>query len=239
MDQYNNQLNQIYKILIKKDEDDRKSRKLQKSRSDIEAIKYRMDFDEYYKKYSDEIVNSILHEVGTFPNPISERSDTYYKVGMQNIYERLDPILIIPHAIIKVIDFKTQSGGKSTDIGKVCNLYALCDLLALGEALKFDIHLECARALQHLIQFFNTNNISDVFFSKRGFETCAFLYWLIYDNDKKILDLNMLIQLSDATKGSFTDFRSYMVGFWLLKNTNPFKTIEYSSIIQSIHKWSS
>jgi hypothetical protein len=234
MSEYDEKVLLGLKKLIRKDEEDRKSKKLKKSRSDFEAIEYRNYFDSGYKKIIDEYVKSILHDYGTFPNPNSSDSLYVDKIQMLDLHEYLSRVLYLPHVVTKVIDHKTHNGGKYIDIGKICNLYTLT-VSSPGRFGTNTIKNEFARAFSKLFKWLNDNNILEAFFSKRGIETSLFLYWLIYDNDKKIINLNILVELSEAAKGSFSDFKIYVVGLWLLRRINPSKPIDYISFIKSIH----
>lgn len=234
MNEYDKNINLVCQTLIKKDEDDRKSKKLQKFRSELEAIEYRDYFDNSYRKISEEFVNSALHDYGAFPSPNSKNSLYLQNIEMNKIHESLSRDLFLPQAISKVIDYKTHNGGKNTDIGKICNLYSIIG--SLGQGLGLDkTKIEFAKAGINLIKWLTDNSIMEVFYNNRGFETQLFIYWLIYDNDNKKLDLNMLIEFSEASKGSFNDFKMYLVALWMLKRIDPFKTIDYRSLIKNTH----
>ena len=66
MSQYDKVLNEIIKLFIEDDEKDRKSKRLNKIRSDLEAMQYRMQFDEFYTNATNSMSNTIKSDFARF-----------------------------------------------------------------------------------------------------------------------------------------------------------------------------
>jgi hypothetical protein len=236
MDKYDETLNMIFKEFKEKDEKDRQSRNLRKIRTDMEAIEYRNYFDNFYTDVTNNLINSIKSSFGKLPD--SPLASTFIDVIDKTMYlEFLDTHLVLPHALIKLLDYQTNSRGRNSDIAKTCNLFALPWVMsALGNAAADKTKREFIKAYSSLINGLKNLNIYEAPFSQSGIETGNFLYWLIYDGNNNELNLNILIDLAEATKGSFSDFKTFIVAYWLIRRIRPNNSVKlfYSNILPII-----
>ena len=120
----------------------------------------------------------------------------------------------------------------------MCNLLAIS---AIPQGLEKGVTIdetkaEFARAYLNLIAGLKSRNIATAPFSDDGQITSDFLYWLIYDNSCGELNLNILVELAEATKGSFGDFRSFMVAYWRIRSVSPDTSVKffYNEILPNI-----
>jgi hypothetical protein len=69
-----------------------------------------------------------------------------------------------------------------------------------------------------------------------GIQSGLFLYWLIYDRKLRTLNLKLLLDLAEATRGSFGDFKTYIVAYWVLKKLNTADSVAmfYGTLLPSI-----
>jgi hypothetical protein len=233
MSRYDDLVIEVTNKLIKKDEDARKARGINKTRSEVETIKYRTDFDRLYNEFVDKVFTP-FHINNTFPLPLG--SDTFEKFDLLGMHPFLDDMLMLPDAISKVINYKTANGGRNTDLAKVLNLYALT--MAVFEGLKKNPSFETqlALAFKDFINRTTQDSIMGAFFSERGMQVRIFIYWLIFDREKRELDLNLLLALADAAKGSFQSFKTALVPIWGLKQLNA-ETTKIYEIIEAVKNW--
>jgi hypothetical protein len=231
MDTYNELLNRLIEIYTEQDEKDRISRKLNKTRSEIESIEYRNYFDNFYQDVATDITNSITSSISKLPNSpldlLFSRLHSVYsnEIDMTKYHAFLDDHLVMPHAFSKLLDLQTNLGGKSTDMAKLCNILAIANIGGFGVKITNDEQF--IKSLQHMITGLKNLNIYDAFFSEGGTEAGFFIYWLIYDKNKGELNLKILIDLAEATKGSFSDFKTYIVAYWLTRKGNSSTSIKY------------
>jgi hypothetical protein len=212
MDEYNKLLNTIVDGLRKKDEQDRKSKKLSSVRSDIESILYRNHFDTFYTEITDTIIK---------PYGILELSAPFVfgEMDINSYHKFLNDHLVLPHAIAKYLDYQTNSRGINTDIAKICNLLAL--LKRASE--KPDIGKPKIVTLFNGLKEFSFGSA----FSQNGMETGFFLYWLLYDDNCRNLNWNILIDLAEATKGSFGDFKNFIFAYWTIRAGSPKESVKF------------
>lgn len=235
MSQYDDEFNQLYSILLKKDEEDRKTKNFSKYRSEMEALEYRIYFNDSYKQIAEAFINSVISDYGTFPSPNEFDNAFIHNIQTGNMHNFLSSHLVLPHATTKILDYKMHNGGLNTDFGKVCNLLTITAIFT-WELRSDKTKSEYAKVYNSFLVWLYQNKILDTFMSPRGVETSCFLYWLIYNNDKKTLNLDIMVDLSEATKGSFTYFTNYMFALWTLRRINPNKTLDYSAIMEGIRK---
>jgi hypothetical protein len=124
MEQYEQILAHVVDKLRAEDQRARKSKRLSKERSDIEAMGTRKELDSFYDKVAMDIVGSLKSEVVNLPGLASA---SLYAEGVHDtrMHEFLDEHLLNPHAIAYFIDYLTGSRGNNLDLAKACNLFAL------------------------------------------------------------------------------------------------------------------
>jgi len=235
MDKYNKNLNMIINQFRENDEKDRKSRGLSKTRSDIEAIEYRNNFDTFYTSITNELINSYKSDFGKLMDHPSA-SIFINDIDMTRYHDFLDDHLVLPHAIAKLLDYQTNSMKNNFDIGKICNLFALARI-GMNKKLPIDESKErFLRAYQSLVNGFIKLNVVEGLYGNIGIITGTFLYWLIYDCSSNELNLNILVDLAEATKGSFYDFKCFIAGYWEMRRINPVTSVKffYSDMLPNI-----
>lgn len=234
MDKYNETLNMIVHQFREKDEKDRKSRGLSKTRSDIESIEYRNNFDAFYTSATNDLINSIKSDFGKLPDSLL--ASDFIDMDMTRYHDFLDVHLVLPHALAKLLDYQTNLRGNNADIAKICNLFALTAVTVAAKASSIDMtKIKFVRAYQALLKGLENLNIHKAPFSNIGLITSQFLYWFIYDGNSNEPNLNILVDLAEATKGSFGDFKSSIVAYWLIR-INPNTSVKFfnSSILPNI-----
>lgn len=235
MNKYDQVLNTIVDVYRKDDEKDRKSKGLSKVRSDFEAIQYRRHFDECYHKATNDLALVIKSGVGELSD--SPIASSFAHIDRINQHDFLNDLFVLPHALTKLLDYQTNSGGKIDDIAKICNLFALTATVhTFDYAGSENTKLEFARAYFKLIASLKSLNIATAPFSDGGMKTTNFLYWLIYDNSSCQLNLDILIHLANATKGSIVAFKIYLSAYWLAKSSDPYTSVKffYSEILPNV-----
>jgi hypothetical protein len=230
MDNYNEVLYIAINQYRREDEKDRKSKKLSKTRSDIEAIELRKYFDTFYVNITNQLTNSLRSNFGRLPD--SPLASTFInEIDWSRYHDFLDLHLVLLHALVKLLDYQTNSRGNNTDIAKICNLFAFTAYPhVMGDSKKFTIDqtkIEFVRAYQALFKGLKYLNILEAPLSKIGVKTSRFLYWFIYDCNIGDLNLNILIDLAEATNGSFDDFKSFMVAYWDIRKTSSNTSVEF------------
>lgn len=237
MSQYDEALNEIIKLFREDDEKDRKSKGLNKIRSDFEALQYRRQFDDFYANVTNSLSIAIKSDLGRLLD--SPRASIFAN-DIERHHDFLDDYLVLPHALAKLLDYQTNSRGRNTDISKMCNLLALT---CIPSGLEKDVTIDetkaaYRRAYLDLIRGLQRLNIATAPFSDDGQITSGFLYWLIYDNSCGELNLNILVELAEATKGSFGDFKSFMVAYWKIRSVSPDTSVQffYNEILPNIDK---
>lgn len=235
MSQYDKILNEIIKLFREDDEKDRKSKGLNKIRSDLEAMQYRRQFDDFYANVTNSMSIAIK---SNFARLLDSPIASIFVNDIERHHDFLNDYLVLPHALAKLLDYQTNSRGRNTDIAKICNLLALSGIpRGLEKGVTIDeTKAEFARAYLNLITGLKSLNIVNAPFSKDGMTASDFLYWLIYDNSCGELNLNILVELAEATKGSFGDFKSFMVAYWRIRSVSPDTSVKffYNEILPNI-----
>jgi hypothetical protein len=235
MSQYDKVLNEIIRLFREDDEKDRKSKGLNKIRSDLEGMQYRRQFDDFYSSVINSMGIAIRADFGRLlDSPIA----SIFVNDVERQHDFLNDYLVLPHALAKLLDYQTNSRGRNADVGKICNLLALTGIpRGLEKGVTIDeTKAEFAKAYLILMTGLKSLNIVNAPFSKDGITTSDFLYWLIYDKSCGELNLNMLIELAEATEGSFGDFKSFIVAYWKIRSVSPDTSVSffYSEILPNI-----
>lgn len=237
MSQNDKVLNEIIRRFREDDEKDRKSKGLSKVRSDFEALQYRRQFDDFYSDVTNALSAAIKTNFGRLLDT-SLASIFINDIHLTKYHAYLDDYLVLPYALAKLLDYQTNSRGKITDIAKICNLFALANMLgSLKQGTTMDeTKYEFVRAFQSLVVGLKNLNIQNAPFSEGGTQIGNFLYWIIYDSSSGELNLNILIDLAEATKGSFGDFKTFLTAYWRIRKASPDTSVKffYNEILPNI-----
>lgn len=208
MKNYAKTVNKLFKYAKRKDRKRRKKVGLSKTWNDFESLEYRKKFDEFYVNITNELMNALAKEVGQLPESIN---DSHYSKEIQKYmyHENLEEVLLVPHAMAKLIDYRTSLGGTYLDIAKLCNLSAYIypiDTLSFPTP-KYDM------AIASLLIGLKELHLLPLY-SKQGMLSALFFYWLIYDTKSKMLNNKILVDIAEKEKGSFINFKSHLFGYW-------------------------
>ena len=98
MGNFDRRLKSMLTALIKNDEKSRRQAGLKKKRSDLEAMKFRAQFDELYDRSSNELSEYMKVEVEIIPQP--ETSQVYKQIHLTRYHEYLEEQLALPHGFL-------------------------------------------------------------------------------------------------------------------------------------------
>jgi hypothetical protein len=214
MTDYDDLFEAEFRLLIEKDEKERKSKRLNKRRTDFEAIEYRKSFDNFYVGAVNDSINFVKTNLGKIQD--SPRASSYSEIDFLRYHDFLQTGIVVPHALAALIVYKTNSRGEFTDIAKICNLMAIFNALLLNPSQEPPMVLELGKMIGRLTSGLESLNIHEPFFSNPGIWLGGLLYWLIYDGE--FLNLDMLIDVARGIKGCVYDYRTRIVGYWAAKS---------------------
>lgn len=226
MSDYDKKLRSMVNVLKKGDIKNRKKAGLKKKRTDTESITFRKRIDDFYDSTTKKLNSAIDEEINRLPE--KETSNIYSnEIHSSRYHEYLEEVLILPHATAKFIDYATNSRGTYLDIAKLCNLFALAQPVSTDSESTPKYTNAFGRYILGLKELGIISPVSEV-----GLRSGDFLYWLIYDENTFSLNLQLLIDIAEKSKGSFGSFKSFIAGYWLVRNTENSQEFYYKTVLQ-------
>lgn len=228
-------LDYCVKQILTLDEKARKSNRLRTNRTEKEAIDYRNFVDNWYETVISKFVDSLV----IYPKPREDTSLLFMKTESLQYHPVLDYNLILPRAMSTAINTLTIFRGRSDDIGKFCNLFAL-------QGMHFALISETTEtgenpklAYFHLIKGFKELNIEVLPLSEGGINASSFFHWLIFDYATNVPDVNLLPELARSVKGDVDKFKASIVPYWIARQADPVTSNKffYENVLPNVSRW--
>ena len=217
MEQYDELLDALSKKIIAEDENRRRASRFVENRSEVEAAEYRGLIDSLYQAARE----AVIHCSKEVPKPVEAMSSLFMARGPTEVHSLLNECLVSAHAACLAVNYLTKSNGKHSDIGVVCNLYALSGIFGSLSQAPEAVGKKFKEPLEQVAKAFEALNMNGWQSSRTGLIASSYWNWLIYEPVDRGLDLELLPQLAEAAMGNVKKYKAGVVGLWKLKQANP------------------